>query len=195
MTQYVNIHTHRPTGRHIEPTSVGIHPYNVDDEDINSILHRIGKVRAIGEIGLDFVRGGERVRQYSLLRQQLAIACENDMPVILHCVRAFEPLMKVLQEYPLRAVIFHGFIGSPEQAKRAADKGYYLSFGERTCSSPRTVEALRATPLRQLFLETDDSPVGIEKIYASAAAIKGLTVEKLGEEILKNYHTVFGNDE
>lgn len=195
MAQYVNIHTHRPTGRHIEPSSIGIHPYDVDNEDISSISHRIGEVSAIGETGLDFIRGGDRERQYTLLRRQLALACENDMPVVLHCVRALEPLMKVLEEYHLRAVIFHGFIGSAEQAKRAAERGYYLSFGERAFSSPRTVEALRATPLRLLFLETDDSPIGIEEIYASAAVIKGLTVEKLREEILKNYHTIFGNDE
>ncbi|MBP3482273.1 MAG: TatD family hydrolase [Alistipes sp.] len=195
MARYVNIHTHRPTYRHIEPTSIGIHPYDVDNEDLDSIAGRIGEVQAIGETGLDYIRGGDRRRQLELLRGQLDIARERKMPVILHCVRAFEPLMKVLGEYDLPAVIFHGFIGSPQQAQRAVARGYYLSFGRRTFSSPRTVEALRATPLRNLFLETDDDPTDIEEIYAAAAVIKGLTVERLREEILNNYHTVFGEYE
>lgn len=65
---------------------------------------------------------------------------------MLHCVRAFEPVMLELAAREPRAVIFHGFIGSPEQARRALEKGYYLSFGVRTFSSPKTMEALRETP-------------------------------------------------
>ena len=91
--RFVNIHTHRPQA--------------------------FADVQAVGEIGLDLARPVDRVRQTELLRMQLRSAEQLGKPVVLHCVRAFEPLMRVLEEYRLRAVIFHGFIGSPEQAAHA----------------------------------------------------------------------------
>lgn len=57
--------------------------------------------------------------------------CERGLPVVLHCVKAFEPLMRELAECEPRAVIFHGFIGSPEQARRGAGQGI-LSLVRRT---------------------------------------------------------------
>ena len=92
-------------------------------------------------------------------------------------------------------MIFHGFIGSPEQARQALAKGYCLSFGERTFASPKTLAALRGTPLSQLFLETDDSPVPIAEIYARAAEAKGVPEEVLQRAILDNYKRIFTGGE
>ena len=129
--------------------------------------------------------------QLAAFRAQLALARERRLPVVLHCVRAFEPVMLELAAREPRAVIFHGFIGSPEQARRALEKGYYLSFGVRTFSSPKTMEALRETPPGQLFLETDDSDTGIEEVYAHAAAVRGTTVEALKRATTENYERIF----
>ena len=133
--------------------------------------------------------------QLSALRTQLRLARERGLPVVLHCVRAFEPLMRELAASEPRAVIFHGFIGSPEQARQALAKGYCLSFGERTFASPKTLAALRGTPLSQLFLETDDSPVPIAEIYARAAEAKGVPEEVLQRAILDNYKRIFTGGE
>ena len=191
MSRYVNIHTHRPTGLHIEPSGVGIHPWNADSEDIEQIYPLLESADLIGETGLDFLRGGVAERQYDLFRQHLDIAAERDMPVVLHCVRALEEIMRILDGYRLRAVIFHGFIGSPEQMRRAVDNGYYLSFGERSMRSPKSVEALYEIPLRSLFLETDDSQTTIEEIYEAAAEIRMSTVAELQDAILENYNRIF----
>ena len=58
--RFVNIHTHRPTGRGIEPRTAGIHPWNADKEDVSTIVPLLGEVQAVGETGLDFVRGADR---------------------------------------------------------------------------------------------------------------------------------------
>ena len=100
--------------------------------------------------------------------------------------------MKELQGRRLKAVIFHGFIGSPQQAARALAAGYCLSFGERTFCSPRTTEVLRTLPADRLFLETDDSDVAIETVYARAAEVRGTTVGKLRRVIAENYRRLFG---
>ena len=99
--------------------------------------------------------------------------------------------MRELDACRPRAAIFHGFIGSPEQARRAVLKGYYLSFGLRAFASPKTLESLRETPLSQLFLETDDSDTGIEEVYAHAAAVRGTTVEALKRATTENYERIF----
>ena len=152
----------------------------------------IDETDAIGETGLDFACDSDRARQAEAFEWQLRLAEQTDKPVVIHCVRAFEPVMDELSRHSLRAVIFHGFIGSPEQAARALERGYYLSFGERTFTSPKTVEAMKRTPLRQMFLETDDAPVGIGEIYGKAAALLGIGVEELREAIFGNYEKVFG---
>ena len=157
MLPYVNIHTHRPTGSGIELRTAGVHPWDVDMQEV----------------------------------AQLRLARERGLPVVLHCVRAFEPLMRELAACEPRAVIFHGFIGSPEQARQALAKGYFLSFGERAFASPKTLAALRETPLSQLFLETDDSPVPIAEIYARAAEARGIPVEELQRATLSNYERIF----
>ena len=69
------------------------------------------------------------------------------------------------------------------------------SFGERTFASPKTLAALRETPLSQLFLETDDSPVPIAEIYARAAEAKGVPEEELQRAILDNYKRIFTGGE
>ena len=191
MLPYVNIHTHRPTGSGIELRTAGVHPWDAATQDAATLGQRLGGAQAVGETGLDFVRGADRAAQLSALRTQLRLARERGLPVVLHCVRAFEPVMLELAAREPRAVIFHGFIGSPEQARRALEKGYYLSFGVRTFSSPKTLEALRETPPGQLFLETDDSDTGIEEVYAHAAAVRGTTVEALKRATTENYERIF----
>ena len=191
MLPFVNIHTHRPTGTGIELRTAGVHPWDAGAQDAATLGLRLGEAQAVGETGLDFVRGADRAAQYAALRAQLRLARERGLPVVLHCVRAFEPLMRELAACEPRAVIFHGFVGSPEQARQALAKGYFLSFGERAFASPRTLAALRATPLSQLFLETDDSPVPIAEIYARAAEARGVPAEALQRATLENYKRIF----
>ena len=168
----VDIHTHRPTGKALEPSFAGIHPWQAETRRIEEIVPRFGEVDLVGEIGLDY-------------------AGTVGKPVVLHCVKAFEAVMRELAPHALRAVIFHGFIGSSQQAAEAIKKGYYLSFGERTFRSPRTVEALRRTPVENLFAETDESDVPIEEIYRRIAQAKDLDPELLKCAIYRNYREIF----
>ena len=191
MLPYVNIHTHRPTGSGLELRTEGVHPWDADMQLVATLGEQLSDAQAVGETGLDFVHGPSREVQTEALRAQLRLARERGLPVVLHCVRAFEPLMRELAACEPRAVIFHGFIGSPEQARRALAKGYFLSFGERAFASPKTLAALRETPLSQLFLETDDSPVPIEEIYARAAEARGVPTEVLQRATLANYERIF----
>ena len=189
MSRYIDIHTHRPTALHIEPQAVGIHPWMAEKEAFDEAI--FDNAVAIGEIGLDFAYDVNRDTQERVFRAQLAQAEKRNLPVIMHCVRAFEPIMKILAEYRLRAVIFHGFIGSVQQAKRTIDAGYYLSFGPNAFRSPKTIVALQSTPDDRLFAETDDSGEAIENVYSRIAQTRGISVEKLREIIENNYNKIF----
>lgn len=193
---FVNIHTHRPAGHGIELRVDGVHPWEASQEAVGRLEATLAKgdasiPQAIGEIGLDGVRGPARELQQEAFRAQLTLAEQYGLPVVLHCVRAFAEVMRTLAEYRLRAVIFHGFVGSPEQACEALTKGYYLSFGERSFASPKTVRAMRVTPMERLFLETDDSPTPIATIYAQAAELSGIGIAELQAAMVANYERIF----
>ena len=190
-TRPVDIHTHRPTGRAVEPCAVGIHPWDAARTDPETIRSRIADAPIVGEIGLDFLRP-DRERQQEVFLLQLQWAEAACKPVLLHCVRAFEPAMALLARFRLPAVIFHGFIGSVQQAARAVAAGYYLSFGVRSLASSRTVAAMRSIPADRLFFETDDDPTPIESVYGQAARLLGMPAGMLVGIVRDNYTHLFG---
>ena len=147
---------------------------------------------AIGEIGLDYSRKTDQQLQIELFQAQLDIAQRYGKGVVLHCVKAFEQTMNLLKSYTLKFVIFHGFIGSAEQAKRATDRGYYLSFGHRTFGSPKSIEAMKTTPTEMLFFETDESLADIDQIYSQASAILGIPTAMLEYIANENYKRICG---
>lgn len=178
----VNIHTHHPKSGERTISTLGIHPYDAEGVTTDSIfaIERTAlEYDAIGEIGLDYSANINKEAQILLFKAQLEVARHLNKGVVIHCVKAFEEVMNILSRYNLPFVIFHGFIGSPEQALRAAARGYYLSFGHRTFRSPKSIEALKVTPANLLFFETDDSTINIEQIYRQVSEVLGIPVPML----------------
>ena len=189
MRRLIDIHTHNPHPEVTSPMMVGIHPWDAEKAELQEQM--FSGAEAIGEIGLDYACDVDRVKQKELFRAQLAIAEKMQLPVVLHCVRAFAPTLEILKNYHLKAVIFHGFIGSKEQAAEAVKRGHFLSFGESVKRSPKTAVALQNTPLENLFLETDESTLSIEEIYSIAAEIRGEDMETIINAITNNYDRLF----
>lgn len=196
MCPFVDIHTHRFTGCCIEPRARGIHPWQAADQNVEFAVTdaMFADADAVGGTGLDFACGVDRVAQERLFRLHLDAAQRLCLPVVLHCVRAFEPVMNILREYSLRTAIFHGFIGSEQQAARAVGRGYYLSFGPATMRSPRTVAALRSVPLKRIFAETDDTGADIADVYEMICRVRGVEMETLKERLAQNYYDIFDKD-
>lgn len=191
---FVNIHTHRPTGRCTELRTAGIHPWLAGEcaaADAGmlreALADELPAAQAIGETGLDFACAVDRTAQERLFRAHAGLAERMRMPLVLHCVKAFEPVMKILRGYDIPTALFHGFIGSREQMRRAVDAGYYLSFGVRAFSSPKTLDALRAAPAERIFFETDDDDAAIESVYRAAAEVLGTDIGRLVATTAENY--------
>lgn len=185
---FIDIHTHNPDPHVISPKMAGIHPW---DAEKNLPFPDFTDCDIIGETGLDYVVSVDRDVQESCFCAHLKAAQEIGKPVILHVVRAFEPVMKILSRYRIPGVVFHGFVGSKEQAKRCYDAGYYLSFGERSLASKKTREVISSAPAHCIFCETDDNPdCDIAEIYREVAVLRRTTIDELQKQIANNYHTL-----
>ena len=144
--------------------AVGVHPENVDNlpsdwlAQIRALAESAPeKVRAIGEIGLDYhYEGYDAAYQKQIFTQQLELAKELDLPVILHIRDAMGDAMDILREYRPQGVI-HCYSGSKETAKEAVRLGLHLGFGGTLTykNARRAVETLEILPLEYMLLETD----------------------------------------
>lgn len=189
--RYIDIHTHHPHPEVCSPTMAGIHPW---DAERRLPLPDFTAADIIGETGLDYACDTSRERQELLFAEHLDAAEQLAKPVVLHVVRSFERVMQMLDRYTLRGVLFHGFVGSVEQAERCAKHGYYLSFGASSLRSPRTRMVIATYPVELLFCETDDCTTpDIEQIYAEVAALRNTTVEELLKHLTTNYNRLILN--
>ncbi len=143
-------------------TSIGIHPECVETLEDNYIeilksLATNKKVVAIGEIGLDYYWTKEtKEKQIEVFENQLILAKEFDLPVIIHSREATADCMALLKKYKPKGVV-HCFSGSAETAKEILALGMYISFtGVLTFpKSEKAKSALAVIPMEKLLLETD----------------------------------------
>jgi len=145
--------------------AVGIHPHDAKDLTADTLtelkeLAQSENVVAIGETGLDFhYNFSKHPDQKRAFAAQLKIAKELNLPVIIHCREAFDETMEILAQHGrgLRAVVFHCFSGSAEQAKIVLNYDFYISFtGVVTFKNAEaTRQAAKIVPTDRLMLETD----------------------------------------
>jgi TatD DNase family protein len=174
--------------------AVGMHPHDAKDVTDDTLtrlkeLARDEKVVAIGETGLDYHYNlSLHEDQRRVFAEHLNIAAELDLPVIIHCRKAFEETMQVLDNHagPVKKIVFHCFSGSSEQAKIVLDKGYYISFtGVVTFKNAElTRQAAKIVPVDRLMLETDCpymSPEPMRKQKINEPALMVHTAKFLAE--------------
>jgi TatD DNase family protein len=144
--------------------SLGLHPLYLDfhgDEDVEKLrdLGRRDRLVAIGEIGLDFQGGMERSKeQQNLFEQQLAIATEAGLPVLLHVRKAHDQVLVTLRRKRFdNGGIVHAFNGSRQQADHYVKMGFKLGYGGTlTYDRASRIRKLAAElPLSTIVLETD----------------------------------------
>lgn len=188
-------------------SSAGIHPENADNvpngylDIIREAVRSNPKIKAIGEIGLDYhYEGYDREKQIKLFKAQLELADELELPVIIHSRDATEDTMNILREYKPDGVV-HCFSGSAETAAEVIKLGLYIGFtGVLTFkNAKKALKALEKVPMDKLLLETDcpymapvpfrgkrcDSSM-IRYTAEKAAEIKGIPVQELLDITCRN---------
>ena len=187
--------------------AVGVHPESVDEtpsdyrEKLTELVKSSEKVRAIGEIGLDYhYENYDRDKQILFFRQQLELARELSLPVIVHSRNASEDTLDILKEYRPAGVV-HCFSGSAEVAIEVIKLGMYIGFtGVLTCkNAKKALRALEVVPLDRLLLETDCPYMAPEPLRGrrcdssmicytaeKAAQIKGVSTQELLDITCRN---------
>lgn len=218
-TDYIDIHSHksesesgifriynlflqdyRPDIDH-EVFSCGLHPWhiqyyqNIDHfpERLERAIDHPGMI-AIGEAGLDKIIPVEMSKQIGIFKKQVELSEKHKLPVIIHCVKAFQELLQVRQDTSAKQTwILHGFNSSAQMAGDLTDKGIFISAGMRLLkSSSKCEDVLKNIPLGFLFVETDDDEVkGIKDIYYEISSCLEIDAEELRITVLENFNKVF----
>ena len=193
--------------------AVGIHPencggYTAGDLAVLEKLAQQPGVAAIGEIGLDYywAENPPRELQQQVLRDQLALARELALPVIIHDREAHADTLSIIREFPGITGVFHCFSGSPEMAQELLKLGWYLGFdGPVTYKNARRApEVAAVTPLDRMLIETDSpymAPVPyrgkrndsgyVHLIAEKLAEWKGVTPEEMARVTTENGKRLF----
>ncbi len=197
--------------------TVGIHPGDGQRlADIDTALSEIKemldgarekKIVALGEIGLDYhYDDTDREKQAYFFEKQLELAEKYGMPVVIHDREAHGDCFAAVCRHPNVTGVFHSYSGSAEMARDLVRRGWYISFSGVVTfkNSPKVREAVAATPLDRILIETDApylAPVphrgklnhsGLMRYTAEAVAVvKGITTDELVRATRENAKCLF----
>lgn len=166
--------------------SCGIHPWDAHigmrELDMIKDVFCQEEVIAIGEVGLDKLKGAPLQEQKEIFEKQIQLANQFEKPLIIHCVKAWDQLIALYKEYNTAIPwILHGYRGGVEQTKQLARLGFKFSIGHNF-----NFDSLAHIPLDSVFCETDDSDVTISKVYERLSLSLGVEFEQLVEIVADN---------
>lgn len=212
--QFINLHTHSFSNqedileivnqypwefdRTISNYSIGIHPWYIDKNRLNSDLEvikeklNLDECLALGECGLDKRIEISLKLQTSVFQNQIELAQLTTKPIILHCVAAFQEIIAIKKEMNVNnPMIIHGFSKNKQVAKSLLDNGFYLSFGKYLLRNPELAEVYAYVPNDRFFLETDTIEETIMEVYQKASNIKNMKIDDIQKIVKTNFNQIF----
>jgi TatD DNase family protein len=212
--RFLNLHTHKFTNQKdvlelvnqypqefdatIPFYSIGIHPWYINNERLESDLEIIESrlqepnCLALGECGLDKRIEIPLELQQIVFERQLLLAQKHNIPVVIHCVAAFQEVIATKKRLKITVpMIIHGFSKKKQVAKELIENGFYISFGKYLLRNPELKEVFETIPNDRFFLETDTLEEGIEEVYALAARYKKWDIDEIQQQIQRNFAAVF----
>lgn len=194
--------------------AVGIHPHDCEKLPANYLKHleqaiQLSDVVALGEIGLDYSREHDKIRQQQVFREQLSLAKKNNLPVILHGRDAYPDMIEVLDSFPTGTFrgVLHSFTADYETAKQFLDRGWYLGLnGIITFKNAKDLhETVSKLPLDRLIVETDapflaptpfrgktNEPAFVRYVAEQLAILLAQPFSTIAEKTTENCRKLFG---
>lgn len=192
--------------------SVGIHPEDVDKNESLVEIKKLAdnkKVVAIGEIGLDYYWDtSTKEKQIEYFKNQLHLANELNLPVIIHDREAHQDTLNILKEIPVnKKGVLHCYSGSVEMANEFLKLGYYLGFGGSSTfkNAKNVIEVIKEVPENKFLIETDapymtpvpfrgkrNNSMYLKYVVEKIAEIKNMTTKQIEELSENNAKMLFG---
>jgi TatD DNase family protein len=194
--------------------AAGISPFDVTSlsttwlDDLTSLLNH-KKIIAVGEIGIDNSnpRYPSLDIQLPVFEKQLDLAIERDLPVIIHSRGIEQTALEICKKHSIKSALFHCYTGDVATLKNIITAGYMVSFsGIVTFNKSNLPELVKATPLNQLFIETDspyltpvphrgkkNTPAMVKIVGEKIAEIHSISSRALQEELRENFKNFFWN--
>ena len=204
--------------------SFGLHPWNVPDRSSEWLAALTRQLDAhpragVGEIGLDrWIEGHDIDAQSEVLRAQLALAAERNLPATLHCLRAWGALWEIVRTEPMpaRGFLLHAYGGPAEMVRGFVERGGYFSFNAYFLHERKAAqrEVFAHLPADRILIETDapdlappdarnrhplrdaegrtiNHPANLALAYAALAELRGVSVEALSAQVAANFTKLF----
>lgn len=192
--------------------AVGIHPEDVDKNESLVEIKKLAdnkKVVAIGEIGLDYYWDtSTKEKQIEYFKNQLHLANELNLPVIIHDREAHQDTLNILKEIPVnKKGVLHCYSGSVEMANEFLKLGYYLGFGGSSTfkNAKNVIEVIKEVPENKFLIETDapymtpvpfrgkrNNSMYLKYVVEKIAEIKNMTTKQIEELSENNAKMLFG---
>lgn len=189
--------------------SVGLHPF--DAEKWNNSMEKIlldfpsDKLIAIGEIGIDSTYNVPVEIQKNVFRQQIKIAMDRKLPIVIHCRHSFNEIYQILIEEKFdQSGVLHTFSGTWNDAEKFLKLGFYISFSGVLTYSKKAKDVALKTPFDRILLETDspylaplpyrgkrNEPSFIIRVFEELSRIKNCPLEETEERVSKNFISLF----
>ncbi len=197
--------------------AVGVHPHAANafaaapDEAAVRVRQQIARTlaaRAVGEIGLDYHYDfAPPAVQQQVFRAQVSLACELDLPVVIHTREADEDTVRILSEAVARPRgVLHCFTGGPTLARAGLDLGLFISLSG-IITFPKATDlrnTVRSVPLDRVLIETDspflapvpyrgkrNEPALVRRVAETLAEMHGVSVDDVQERTAANFHALF----
>jgi TatD DNase family protein len=190
--------------------ATGLHPWWVHEGWVAEVARLTAQLDdrenprpvALGELGLDFGQAtASREVQRAAFRAQLALARQQNLPVVLHIVGAHGPALDVMETDGLATAggMVHGFTGAPELARRYLALGLYISIGPliRKQAARRLRATVASLPIDRILVETDspdqmDQPADLPAVVAAVAALRAEEPAEVARYTTANAARLFG---
>lgn len=192
--------------------TAGISPNDIEENVFDDIyiieeISKSDKVKAIGEIGLDYYWNKDNHElQKEVFIKQIDIANRMELPIVIHNRDAYVDTIKILNEHPVhKKGIFHCCQLNQELIKEALKLDFYISFsGNITFKNAKVEGPVSLVPMNRLLIETDspylspepyrgmrNTSINVKFVAEKIAAIKGIPIEEVAETTYRNAMNIY----
>jgi TatD DNase family protein len=180
--------------------SIGLHPWHFNEETLevyeanilNNLVHP--NIIAIGEVGLDRSIVTPLEIQKEIFFNHITISENNKLPLIIHCVKAFNDLIELRKiSKSKQPWIIHGYHGNIDVTKQLLNYNFYFSYGRRLEKlNNKQLQGVEIIPQNRIFFETDDANIPVQYCYDLYSKLMKIPIDELQLTIQNNFKDCFG---